>query len=167
MENKTQIIAEAGKQEITIIREFEAPRNLLFEAFTKPEYVVKFMGPDRLRAEIDYFDMRSGGSYRYVHYDDQGNSYGFHGAVHEVTAPERVIQTFEFEGMPERGHVSLDTSIFEDLPGGRSRLTIHSILRSVEDRDGMLQSGMETGMNEGFARLDRWFESLNQTTHHS
>ena len=65
-----------------------------------------------------------------------------------------MIQTFEFEGLPERGHVVLDTMRLEELPGNRTRITIQSVYQSVEDRDGMVQSGMETGVREGYERLD-------------
>lgn len=156
--NEIKITAEPGKQEIYIIREFDAPREMVFKAFADPEILVQFLGPDRLVMKIDYYDSRSGGSYRYTHEDDKGNVYGFHGVIHEVTAPERMIQTFEFEGLPERGHVTLDTSLFEELPGGRTKLIIHSVCRSVADRDAMVMSGMETGISQGFARLDRLLE---------
>ena len=105
--------------------------------------------------EIDRFDNRSGGSYRFVHIDTQGNRYGFNGAIHEVAAPERVIRTFEFEGLPERGHVSMEISLFEVLPNDRTRLRIQSIFKSVADRDAMMQSGMEKGLNEGYSKLDK------------
>lgn len=154
MTNKTKITAEPGKQELFIVREFDAPRELVFKAFSDPEILVRFLGPKNLKMHIDHYDFRSGGSYRYVHTDENGNAFGFNGAIHEVSAPERAIQTFEFEGMPQRGHVSLDTSLFEVLPGNRCRLTIQSVFRSVADRDGMVMSGMEGGLNEGFARLD-------------
>lgn len=158
MKNLTKVTAEPGRQDLFIVREFEAPRELVFKAFTDPDIVVKFLGPDNMKMTIDHYDMRTGGSYRYVHADEQGNAYGFNGAVHEVSFPERMIQTFEFEGMPQRGHVSMDISIFEALPGNRTRLTIQSVFRSVSDRDGMVQSGMETGLSEGFRRLDQLLE---------
>lgn len=156
--NKTQIKAEPGRQELFITREFEAPRELVFKAFADPEILVQFLGPANMKMRIDKYSMKDGGSYRYVSIDDKGNEYGFHGVVHETKAPERVIQTFEFEGLPERGHVSLDTSLFEALPGNRTKLTIHSIFRSVADRDGIVMSGMERGVSEGFNRLDELLE---------
>lgn len=152
--NQTKITAEKGRQELFIVREFDAPRELVFRAFSDPDILIQFLGPRNMKMKVDHYNFKSGGSYRYVHRDEKGNEYGFNGVVHEVTAPERAIQTFEFEGMPQRGHVSLDTSVFEELPDNRCRLTIHSVFRSVADRDGMVMSGMEGGMNEGFARLD-------------
>jgi uncharacterized protein YndB with AHSA1/START domain len=153
-QNQTKVTAEPGKQELFITREFDAPRELVFHAFTDPKLIVQFLGPRNMKMTIDHYNMKSGGSYRYIHADENGNAFAFNGAVHEVTFPERMIQTFEFEGLPEKGHVSMDTSIFEALPGNRTRLTIQSVFRSVNDRDGMIQAGMESGMNEGFSRLD-------------
>ena len=101
--NQTTIIAEKGKQELFIIREFNAPRELVFRAFSEPELLLQWMGPDELEMKIEKLDNRSGGSYRFVHSDAAGDEYGFNGAIHEVTAPERMIRTFEFEGLPERG----------------------------------------------------------------
>src|SRR6478609_6031835 len=155
MANKTEIIAEPGKQEFFITREFDAPREMVFRAFNEAELLVQWIGPDRLRMEIEKFDSRSGGSYRFLHFDEKGNRYAFNGAVHEVCEPERIIRTFEFEGLPEKGHVSLETAIFEALEGGRTRLKIQSVFKSVADRDGMIGSGMEGGMNEGFVKLEK------------
>ena len=152
----TRISAEPGKQEIVITREFDAPRELVFKAFTDRDlYVQWLLGPNRMRLtmRLDKFEPRSGGAWRYVHTDSNGNEYAFHGVNHEVLEPELLIGTFEFEGLPERGHVSLQTARFEELPGGRSRLKIQDLYQSVADRDGMLQSGMEEGVNDSFDRL--------------
>lgn len=157
--NETKIAAEQGRQDIVIIREFDAPRDLVFRAFSNPDILVQWLGPRNMTTRIEKYDCRTGGSYRYFSIDDKGNEYGFNGVIHEVTAPERVIQTFEFEGLPERGHVSLDCSVFEELPGGRTRLTIQSLFRSVADRDGMVRSGMERGVNESYSRLDELLAS--------
>lgn len=155
--NQTKIIAEAGKQEIFIIREFEAPRELVFKAFTDPKLIVRWLGPRELKMRLEKFDPRSGGSYRYIHTDPNGNEYAFHGVVHDITSPERIIQTFEFEGLPEKGHTTLETSKFEELPGGRTRVSIQSVFQSVRDRDGMMQAGMERGVNDSHERLDELF----------
>jgi uncharacterized protein YndB with AHSA1/START domain len=158
-ENQLKVTAEKGKQEIFITREFEAPRELVFKIFTDPNMIIKWLGPKDMTMKIDYYHPESGGSYRYIHSDTKGNSYAFHGVIHEVSAPVRAIQTFEFEGLPEKGHVSLDTATFEELPGNRTKLTIQSVFRSVTDRDGMIASGMERGVNEGFIRLDEILHS--------
>jgi uncharacterized protein YndB with AHSA1/START domain len=109
---------------------------------------------------LETFEPKSGGSWRYTHRDKEGNAYAFHGVNHEVKAPERIIGTFEFEGLPESGHVTLETARFEALPGDRTRLTIQSVFQSVADRDGMLQSGMEEGMNESYDRLEELLKKL-------
>jgi uncharacterized protein YndB with AHSA1/START domain len=149
--NKTKITAEPGKQELFITREFDAPRDLVFRAHTDPKLYVRWLGPHGYEMILETFEPRSGGSYRYVHKDKEGNEYGFHGSFHEISI-ENMIQTFEFEGYP--GHVSLDCMTLEELPGNRTKATIHSIFQSVADRDGMIQSGMEKGVTEGYERLD-------------
>src|SRR5262245_58208101 len=98
-------------------------------------------------------DVRPGGQWRWINRDAQGNAYAFHGVYHEVLAPVRIIDTFEFEGLAESGNVCLETLTLEELPGGRTRLTAHSVFQSVADRDGMLQSGMEAGTRETYDRL--------------
>jgi uncharacterized protein YndB with AHSA1/START domain len=152
-EPQTAITAEPGKQEIVITREFDAPRELVFKAFTDPHLIPEWWGPRHLSTEVDKMDARPGGQWRWINRDAQGNAYAFHGVYHEVLAPERLIRTFEFEGLPETGHVSLETLTLEELPGGRTRLTAHSVFQSVADRDGMLQSGMEAGARETYDRL--------------
>ena len=154
MANQTKIVAEPGKQEVVITREFDAPRELVFRAFTDPELYIQWLGPRELTMTLETFEPRDGGSYRYIHRDKAGNEYAFHGLYHEVTAPERIINTFEYEGLPEKGHVILGTAKFEALPSDRTRLITQSVFQSVTDRDGMMQSGMERGVNEGYVRLD-------------
>lgn len=158
--NETTIKAEPGKQEIFITREFEAGRDLVFKAFTDPKLLVRWVGPRDLTMRLEKFEPRSGGSYRYVQSDKKGNEFGFHGVCHELEKPERIIQTFEFEGLPEKGHVVLETTRFESLPGNRTRVVVQSVFQSVADRDGMLQSGMERGVNDSHERLDELFVNL-------
>ena len=158
--NKTTIIAEPGKQEMRITREFDVPRELVFQAFTDPELYVQWLGPRRLTTMLDTFEPRSGGRWRYLQKDQSGNEFAFHGVYHEVRAPERIIDTFEFEGLPEAGHVALETLTLEELPGGRTRLTGQSVFQSVADRDGALQSGMEEGLNDSYERLTELLETM-------
>ena len=152
--NKTIITAEPGKQELFITREFDAPRELVFKAHTDPELYARWLGPHDLTTTFEVFEPVSGGRYRFIQKDKEGNEFAFHGVTHEVTAPERIIGTFEFEGLPEAGHVILETTRFEALPGNRTRLTSQSVFQSVADRDGMIESGMEHGVDEGYERLD-------------
>ncbi|MES2747632.1 MAG: SRPBCC family protein [Bacteroidota bacterium] len=164
MKNPTKITAEPGKQEFFIEREFDAPRELVFRAFNEEEMLLQWLGPTSLTMEIEKFDSKTHGSYRFIHADCNGSgmSFGFNGVIHEVAAPERIIRTFEFEGLPERGHVSLEFLTLEALPNDRTRLHVHSVFKSVEDRDGMINSGMEGGMNEGFTKLDNLFIQLQK-----
>jgi len=151
--NQPVVTAEPGVQEVFITREFDAPRELVFKAHTDPDFYVQWLGPRGYEMILETFEPVNGGKYRYIHKDPDGNEFAFHGTFHEISE-ELMIQTFEFEGLPERGHVSLDTMRLEALPGGRTKVTIQSVFQSVEDRDGMVQSGMERGVREGYERLD-------------
>ena len=157
--NLTVVTAEPGKQEVFITREFDAPRELVFKAHTDPDLYVQWLGPRGYEMKLETFEPVSGGRYRYIHKDPEGNQYGFHGVFHEMSE-ELMIQTFEFEGLPEKGHVTLDTMRLEALPGNRTRITIQSVFQSVSDRDGMIQSGMERGVREGYERLDEVLTKL-------
>lgn len=160
--HKTKIIGDPGKQEILITREFDAPRELVFKAFIDPKLYIRWLGPRELTMSLERFEPRNGGSWRYFQKDKDGNEFAFHGVTHEVTAPERIIGTFEFEGLPEKGHVILETARFEPLPGHRTKLVYQSVFQSVADRDGMLQSGMEKGVNESYNRLDELLEEIKE-----
>src|SRR5258708_2813975 len=152
MSNKTTVTAEPGRQELFITREFDAPRELVYRAHTDPELYVKWVGPHGMTMKIDKWEMQDGGSYKYTHERD-GHTYAFFGVNHETHAPERIIGTFEFDGLPERGHVIMGKTTFEDLPDGRSRVVHQSVFFSVSDRDGMVQSGMERGVSDGYENI--------------
>jgi uncharacterized protein YndB with AHSA1/START domain len=156
--NQTTITAEPGKQELVITREFDAPRELVFKVFTDPELLPQWWGPRYLSTIVDKMDVRPGGQWRFINRDAQENEYAFHGVYHEVLAPERIIDTFEYEGLPETGHVTLETMKLEELPGGRTRLTTQSVYQTVMDRDAVLQSGMESGVNDTYDRLSELLE---------
>ncbi len=160
--NKTTITAEPGKQEIFIIREFDAPRELVFKAYTDPELFTQWLGPRNITMKLEKFEPKSGGAYRYIHTDKDGNEYAFHGVYHEVRSPESIIQTFEFEGLPEPGHVTLDTLKLEELPQGRTKTIVQSVFQSVADRDAAMETDMESGINEGYERLDELLEKLQK-----
>lgn len=160
--NYAEITVEPGVQELIITREFNAPRGVVWKALTDPEIYKKWIGPRGLTTEIDVFQSKDGGSWRYIQKDPEGNEFAFHGVNHEVLEPERIIGTFEFEGLPEKGHVLLQEVILESLPDNRTRMTSKSVFLSVEDRDGMIQSGMEEGVNESYQRLDEILEELKE-----
>jgi uncharacterized protein YndB with AHSA1/START domain len=155
--SQTTIQAPAGVPFIDVIRVFEAPRDLVYRAFTESELLVQWLGPRRYEMVIDTYDVRAGGSWRYIHRDADGAEYGFHGVFHGNPSPDGITQTFEFEGAP--GHVSLDHLRLE---GGAGRTTVHthSVYQSVEARNAMVESGMAEGMNEGFDRLDALLDTL-------
>jgi uncharacterized protein YndB with AHSA1/START domain len=161
MANKTIVTAEPGKQELFITREFDAPRELLFKAHTDPDQYVQWVGPNDLEMSIQKLDARDGGTFEFTH-KRGGHSYRFFGSYHEVTENERIIGTFEFDGLPERGHVIMGKTTFEELPNGRSKLIHQSVFFSVADRDGMVQSGMERGVTEGYEKLDALFARMQE-----
>ena len=155
--DRTKILAEPGKQEVIITREFDAPRQLVFKAYSDPNLIPQWWGPRRFTTVIDKMEVKAGGLWRFVQRSTAGNEYAFHGVYHEIIPPERVINTFEFEGMP--GHISLDTLTLEET-GGKTKLTIRSVFQTVEDRDGMIKSGMEEGVLEMMDRLAELLEKL-------
>ena len=163
MSNKTEIKAEPGQQELFIIREFDAPRELLFRAYTEAGLYEKWVGPKEMNMRVEKMDAVDGGSFRFIH-ERGGHEYTFFGVYHDVTKPERIIGTFEFDGLPERGHVIMGTTKFEELPNGRSRLVHQSVFQSVQDRDGMIASGMERGVSDGYQKLDTLLEQITSST---
>jgi uncharacterized protein YndB with AHSA1/START domain len=158
--NQTTITAEPGKQEVIITRVFDAPRELVFKAYTDPKIIVKWLGPCDMTMTINKWESKSGGSWEYTHADKNGNKFSFHGVCHELSAPERIIQTFEFDGLPEKGHVAMETARFESLPGNRTRVITQSVFQSVADRDGMVQSGMEYGVRDSHEKLDELLATI-------
>jgi len=156
--SKPKIIVEPGSQEIVTKMTFNAPRALIFKAYTDPDLIPQWYGPRYLMTVVDVLDARAGGSWRFLNYDPEGNVYAFHGVYHDVVAPERIVQTFEYEGMP--GHVVMETAVFEDLGDGKTRVVTQSVFQSVEDRDGMAASGMEVGVNEGYERMNELMATL-------
>ena len=146
----TTTLTMPSDREILIMRVFDAPRRLVFEALTKPEHVAHWWGPRNMTMLTCEMDLRPGGAWRFVLRGTDGNDYGFRGVYREITPPERLVQTFEFEGMP--GHVSLETATLEEQDG-KTKLTVTCHYQSVEDRDGHYNSGMEAGMKESHDRL--------------
>jgi uncharacterized protein YndB with AHSA1/START domain len=144
-------------REIVMTRVFDAPRELVWKAYTDPEAIPQWWGPRRHATTVDKMDVRPGGAWRYVSRDADGNEYAFRGEYREVVPPERLVATFEFEPLP--GHVSVETLTLVEHDG-KTTLTNTSVFDSVEDRDGMLQSGMEEGVRETYDRLAEYLETL-------
>lgn len=143
--SKTSIVAEPNKQEVIISRTFEAPRELVFRMWTDAAYIPEWWGPSVMTTIVDSLDAKRGGIWRYVQSDPAGNEYAHNGVFHEVASPDRLVHTYEFEGVTA---VGLVTVTFKELVGGRTKLTETSLYPSVEIRDGVLQSGMTEGAIE-------------------
>jgi uncharacterized protein YndB with AHSA1/START domain len=148
----TTIEADPTVPVIRITRDFQATPEQLFRAHTDPELFTRWIGPNRMGTRIDHWDARTGGSFRYASIAGDGTEFWFRGCFHEVR-PDRVVQTFTFEGEPDG--VALETLWFESLGNGRSRLHIQSLVDSFGARDAWLKSGMETGVQDGYAKLER------------
>jgi uncharacterized protein YndB with AHSA1/START domain/dihydrofolate reductase len=147
--NPTTITAQPGTPYIDVVREFDAPPELVFHAHTDPELVAQWLGPRGMQMEVLEHDARTGGGYRYVHRGREGE-YRFRGVFHTVVPDRLIVQTFEYEGKPEQ--VSLETARFEGIDG-RTRLTMRRVFGSVEERDEMVAAGMENGVRDSMERL--------------
>lgn len=146
-----------GEREIVTERVFDAPRERVWAAFTDPALIARWWGRSSTATVIDRQELAPGGAWRFVENNADGSQAAFRGVYREVVAPERLVYTFEYEGMP--GHVLVDTAKFDDL-GKRTRLTIHSLFHTTEERDGMISAGMEVGLNEGYEALDELLAEL-------
>jgi uncharacterized protein YndB with AHSA1/START domain len=153
----TDINAPAGVPFIDMSREFDAPVELLYRAYTEPALLKQWLGPRKYEMIVDEYDLRDGGRWRYIHRGADGDEHAFHGVFHGPQTIDGMLQTFEYEGAP--GHVSLDRLTFEER-GGRTVVRTHSTFESVEARDAMVEAGMASGVNEGFERLDALLASM-------
>jgi uncharacterized protein YndB with AHSA1/START domain len=147
---ETTIEADPKVPVIRMSRDFNGTPEQLFRAHTDPALFAQWIGPSAMQTRVVEWDARSGGSWRFVSARNS-EEYGFRGCFHEVR-PDRIVQTFTFEGEPDG--VALETLWFEDLGNGRSRLRTQSLVDSFESRDAWLASGMEVGVNEGYAKLE-------------
>ncbi len=147
---KTEYVIEPGKQEITTSVVLDAPRELVFKAYTDPKLVARWWGPHGYTNEIKKLDARPGGEWHIVQRAPDGGEHPFRGVIHDVVANERICQTFEYLGAP--GHVALQTATFESL-GNKTKVVTHVVFESVMDRDGMVASGMRTGTDQSAERL--------------
>ena len=154
--NKLTVSTPSDRQ-IVMTRVFDAPRDLVFEAHTSCEHMSNWWGPRKYEVTSCEVDFRPGGTWRIVHRGPEGEIPGFRGEFREIERPERIVWTFEWEGMP--GHVSVETLTLEEQDG-KTMLTATSVFDTVEDRDGMIQSGMEDGAAETYDRLDEYLDVL-------
>lgn len=153
----TAVLTTPTDREIHVERVFDAPRELVFATYTDPGLIPEWWGPRDTTAVVDQMDVRPGGSWRFVISRADGSETAFRGSYREITPPERIVQTFEWEGMP--GHVAVETATFEDL-GERTKVTTIALFHATQDRDGALGPQMERGMNEMYARLDELLARL-------
>lgn len=153
----TEYTIEPGKQDLVSTVVLDAPRELVFKAYTDPDLFARWWGPSRYENQILKFEQRTGGEWHVVQKGADGAEFAFRGVNHEVVAPERICQTFEFLGVP--GHVALQTATFEDL-GNKTRVVAQIVFQSVMDRDGMVASGMRDGADESMDRLADLLETL-------
>jgi uncharacterized protein YndB with AHSA1/START domain len=163
--SKASFTAEPGKQEVVITRVFDAPRELVFKAFTDPKLYTQWFGPRRFTMTLEKFEPRNGGSWRYIQKDKDGKEFPNRGVFHEVLKPSRIIETFEFEGLPEeRKHVILKTTRFEEIPDSKTKMIVQFVYQSVASRDAMVQSGLEERMSESFNRLDELLRKMQKNS---
>jgi uncharacterized protein YndB with AHSA1/START domain len=156
MTNPTNITAQPGTPFLDVVRDFDATPAQVFRAWTEPDLIVRWLGPRDNKMELLDFEPHTGGKYRYVHSNDDGE-YVFHGVYHTVTAGELIIQTFEFDGAPDQ--VCLESVRFEGVDG-RTRVTLHSVFPSVEAQEAALASGMNHGIIESMERVDELLPEL-------
>lgn len=149
--HETEITVDKDVPLVKITRDFDAPPDKVFRAHADADLVVRWLGPRSLQTRIGHYDCRTGGSYRYRQVRG-AEEFGFYGCFHEVRPGELIVQTFTFEGEPDG--VALERIVFTDLGGGRTRLTSTSLVDSFAARDAFVASGMETGVREGYERLD-------------
>ena len=149
--HETEIVVDPKVPLVRLIREFDAPPHKVFRAHTDPALFAQWNGPRGTSMHVDHHDCRTGGSYRYL-ITREGFEAGFHGSFHEVRPSELIVQTFTYEGVPDG--VALEKLVFEDLGNGRTRLTGTSLVDSFADRDAFVASGMESGVREGYEKLD-------------
>jgi uncharacterized protein YndB with AHSA1/START domain len=154
---ETEIIIEPGRQDIVFRHVFDAPREVVFKALTDPSLIPNWYGPRIYEAIVDEMDVRPGGRWRFINRNAEGVEFGFHGVYHDVVAPERIVQTNEFEGMP--GHVGLETGTLTEKDGKTSFESI-ALFPSVEDRDMNVANGMEWGARETYQRLEEVIAGL-------
>jgi uncharacterized protein YndB with AHSA1/START domain len=151
---KINLIAEPGKHELLMTCIFDAPRELVFKTYLDPYLVPQWWGPEHVTTTVEKMEVMPGGVWRYIQRDADGHAYAFNGVYHEIVWPERLVYTFEFEGMP--GQIVLETVTFEEHDG-KTKLTVLSVFQSVKDRDGMLKTGMEAG---AAVAMDRYAQLL-------
>ena len=156
--SKNNLVVNRAERALSMSRVFDAPRELVWKVYTDPALIPRWWGQRNNTTIVDKMEVKAGGVWRYVERDAEGNEYAFNGVYKEVKAPERLAYTFEFE--PLAGHIVTDTITFEELPGGKTKITARSTFDTLEDLEGMLQSGMEGGAVESWDQLEELLAEL-------
>lgn len=151
MQTNETTLTLPSERELVVVRQFNAPRHVVFEAWTKPEHVKHWWGPFGMTMTVCEIELRTGGAFRFVLHDADGNEYGFGGKYQEIVAPEKLVYTDGFEGMP--GHEALVTTTFE-ARGATTNVVSRSVYQSREDRDNHINSGMEAGLRQTYDQLE-------------
>jgi uncharacterized protein YndB with AHSA1/START domain len=151
---KTEVFAEKGKQDIRITREFDAPAELVYQAFSEPEHFVQWSKPAHVTLEVEKMDCRTGGSFFLHHHHPNGKNFSFYGVFHEVIPHKSIIKTSEFIGLLYKLVPYLEVTGFEELPGNRTRVSIRIICPDEDYRNGMAGSGMREHYDHAFSLLD-------------
>jgi uncharacterized protein YndB with AHSA1/START domain len=156
--SKNNLVVDRPARLFSMSRVFNAPRELVWKIYNDPERVPEWWGPRYLTTFVEKMELKVGGAWRFIQKDAQGNQYAFNGVFQEIAPPERLVYTFEFE--PMAGHISTDSLLFEELPGGKTKITATTTFVTLEDLEGMLQSGMEDGSVESWDRLEELLEAV-------
>lgn len=156
---RTNLTINREARELLITRTFDAPPELVFKAMTDPALLAQWWGPRKYATIIDRYELRPGGVWRFINRSADGEDFAFNGVFQEIKPPERLVYTFEYEGTP--GHVILETTTLV-ARGSQTLMTVVDLFKSMEDLDGMIDAGMEEGMNESMEKLDELLEKMNQ-----
>lgn len=150
-------VTTPAEREIHVERIFNAPRDRVWKALTDPEFIAQWWGRGN-KVVIEKLEVTRGGHWRFVEHGPDG-VHGFEGRYREVRPPERLVYTFEWDGMP--GHVIVELTTLADLGDGRTKLVTTSLFHTGEERDGFLHSGMEGGLNQSYEALDRVLAAMS------
>jgi uncharacterized protein YndB with AHSA1/START domain len=153
------VVTLPSDKEILLTRVIDAPRELVFKAYTDPKAIPQFWGPRKYTTVVDKMDVRPGGKWRFIQKDEEGQEFAFNGEYREVKAPEKLVHTFEFE--PLAGHIAVEHVTFEDM-GDKTKIVDRMNFDNKEDRDGMVESGMESGAAELWDRFEELVQQKEQ-----
>lgn len=165
--SKTSFTVDRDNLQVIMSRIFDAPRELIFKIMTDPKLIPEWWGPSTYTTKIDKHEFKVGGVWRFIQRDKDGNEFAFNGVIKEIVPNEKVVQTFEFE--PMAGHILTERLVLEDVGGPpsssgdsgaarKTKVTNTSIFASIEDLEGMVGSGMESGATESWERLAKLVE---------